>query len=211
VIDIGGSHVKFVMGRRARMKFVSGPRMRPRQMVAKLRELIADWDCEAISIGYPGVIARGRIAHDPHNLGKGWKGFDFQKAFGLPVKVINDAAMQALGAYHRGAMLFLGLGTGLGSTLIVDGIVVPMELAQLRVPGGKDSFEDLISEAARKRLGNRKWRRRVTNVVHELRMALLPEDIVIGGGNVKHLDRLPPGCRRGSNRDAIKGGLRLWR
>src|SRR5689334_4529218 len=135
VIDVGGSHVKFLMGRRAKVKLESGPHMNPRRMVREIREHIADWGCEAVSIGYPGVVTRGRITQNPHNLGKGWKDFDFRKAFGLPTKVINDAAMQALGSYRGGIMLFLGLGTGLGTTMIVDGTLVPLELAHLHLPG----------------------------------------------------------------------------
>ena len=211
VVDVGGSHVKFLMGRRARIKIESGPHMTPLRMVRLIREHVQDWDCEAVSIGYPGVVTRGRISVNPHNLGKGWKGFDFRKAFGLPVKVINDAAMQALGTYRGGTMLFLGLGTGLGTTLIVDHTIVPMELAHLHLPGEDDTFEKRVGEEARKRLGNAKWRRHVGDLVDALRKALLPEDIVIGGGNVRYLKRMPPHTRRGNNRDAFKGGVRLWR
>ena len=211
VVDVGGSHVKFLMGRRARIKVESGPQMTPRRMVRLIREHIQDWNCEAVSIGYPGVVTRGRITVNPHNLGKGWKGFDFRKAFGLPVKVINDAAMQALGSYRGGTMLFLGLGTGLGTTLIVDHTIVPMELAHLHLPGEDDTFEKRVGEEARKRLGNAKWRRHVGDLVEALRKALLPDDIVIGGGNVRYLKRMPPRTRRGNNRDAFKGGVRLWK
>ena len=210
VVDVGGSHVKFIMGRRAEVRFESGPEMQPDRMVRKIRKQIEHWSCEAVSIGYPGIVRRGRIAHEPHNLGKGWKRFDFQKAFGIPVKVINDAAMQALGAYRGGIMLFLGLGTGLGTTLIVDNTLVPMELAHLHLPGDDETFEERVSESARRRLGNSKWRRHVRDLVHALRTALLPEDIVIGGGNARHLKHLPPHTRRGKNEDAFAGGLRLW-
>src|SRR5262249_34565808 len=157
------------------------------------------WNYDAVSIGYPGIVRRGQIAQDPHNLGKGWKGFDFRKAFGMPVKVINDAAMQALGAYRGGVMLFLGLGTGMGTALIVDGTVVPMELAHLQLPGEEDTFEDLVGDAVRRRCGNKQWRRNVEHIVDALREALLPEDIVIGGGNVEHLKHMPTLSRRGSN------------
>ncbi len=211
VVDVGGSHVKFLMGRRARVKIESGPRMTPRRMVRQIREHIRDWNCEAVSIGYPGVVTRGRITVNPHNLGKGWTGFDFRKAFGMPVKVINDAAMQALGSYRGGIMLFLGLGTGLGTTLIVDHTIVPLELAHLHLPGEHDTFEQRVGEEARKRVGNAKWRRHVADLVDALRKALLPEDIVIGGGNVRYLKRMPPHTRRGNNRDAFKGGVRLWK
>ena len=210
VVDIGGSHVKFAMRRRAMTRFESGPRLEPGHMVEEIRELTQDWKYDVVSIGYPGIVMRGRIAREPHNLGKGWKGFNFQKAFGMPVKVINDAAMQALGAYRGGVMLFLGLGTGLGTALIVDRTVVPMELAHLHLPGEDDTFENLVGEAARKRCGNKQWRRNVKHVVDALREALLPEDIVIGGGNVDHLKRMPTLSRRGNNQDAFAGGLRLW-
>lgn len=211
VVDVGGSHVKFLMGRRARVKIESGPRMNPRRMVRQIREHIQDWNCQAVSIGYPGVVTRGRITVNPHNLGKGWKGFDFRKAFGMPVKVINDAAMQALGSYRGGIMLFLGLGTGLGTTLIVDHTIVPLELAHLHLPGEHDTFEQRVGDEGRKRVGNAKWRRHVADLVDALRKALLPEDIVIGGGNVRYLKRMPPHTRRGNNRDAFKGGVRLWK
>jgi predicted NBD/HSP70 family sugar kinase len=211
VVDVGGSHVKFLMGRRARIKIESGPQMTPRRMVRLIREHTQDWNCEAVSIGYPGVVTRGRITVNPHNLGKGWKGFDFRKAFGVPVKVINDAAMQALGSYRGGTMLFLGLGTGLGTTLIVDHTIVPMELAHLHLPGEDDTFEKRVGEEARKRVGNAKWRRHVGDLVDALRKALLPDDVVIGGGNVRYLKRMPPRTRRGNNRDAFKGGVRLWK
>jgi len=210
VIDVGGSHVKFRMGRRAKVKIESGPRMHPRRMVRLVRKQIEHWNCEAVSIGYPGVVKDGRITHNPHNLGKGWKGFDFRKAFGMPARVINDAAMQALGAYRHGTLLFLGLGTGLGTTLIVDRTLVPMELAHLHLPGEDATFESLVGDAARQRLGNAKWSRHVADLVRALRDALLPDDIVIGGGNVRYLKRMPSHTRRGNNRDAFKGGLRLW-
>jgi predicted NBD/HSP70 family sugar kinase len=211
VVDVGGSHVKFLIGRRARIKIESGPQMTPGRMVRLIREHTQDWNCEAVSIGYPGVVTRGRITVNPHNLGKGWKGFDFRKAFGVPVKVINDAAMQALGSYRGGTMLFLGLGTGLGTTLIVDHTIVPMELAHLHLPGEDDTFEKRVGEEARKRVGNAKWRRHVGDLVDALRKALLPDDVVIGGGNVRYLKRMPPRTRRGNNRDAFKGGVRLWK
>jgi predicted NBD/HSP70 family sugar kinase len=211
VVDVGGSHVKFLMGRRARIKIESGPQMTPGRMVRLIREHTQDWNCEAVSIGYPGVVTRGRITVNPHNLGKGWKGFDFRKAFGVPVKVINDAAMQALGSYRGGTMLFLGLGTGLGTTLIVDHTIVPMELAHLHLPGEDDTFEKRVGEEARTRVGNAKWRRHVGDLVDALRKALLPDDVVIGGGNVRYLKRMPPRTRRGNNRDAFKGGVRLWK
>ena len=211
IIDVGGSHVKFTLGRRSPKKFKSGPRMGPREMVRKVRKHTDGWNYEAISIGFPSVIKRGRIAREPHNLGKGWVRFDFEKAFGRPAKIINDAAMQALGAYRGGVMLFLGLGTGLGSTLIVDETIAPMELAHLHLPDDDTTFEDLVGDAARRRFGHAKWRRHVDELIESLQETLLPEDIVIGGGNVKHLKRLPARTRRGGNADAFAGGLRLWK
>src|SRR5262245_55874992 len=165
VVDIGGSHVKLALGRRARVRFRSGRRMGPRDMMRKIRKRIEGWDYDAVSIGYPGAVQRGRIVRDPHSLAAGWKRFDFRKAFGRPVQVINDAAMQALGAYRGGVMLFLGLGTGLGTTLIVDDALVPMEVAHLHLPGKKTTFEALVDDAARRRLGHARWRRHVAELV----------------------------------------------
>jgi predicted NBD/HSP70 family sugar kinase len=211
VVDVGGSHVKLALGAHARRKFKSGRQMPPAEMMRKIRKHTAGWEFAAVSIGYPGVVQRGRIAREPRNLGKGWMRFDFREAFGRPVKLINDAAMQALGAYRGGVLLFLGLGTGLGTTLIVDGTLVPLEIAHLHLPGEKATFEQMVGDAARERLGHAKWRRHVVDVVHAFREVLLPEDIVLGGGNVKRLERLPPHTRRGGNKDAITGGLRLWK
>ena len=178
-------------------------------MVKKVLKITKGWRFHAVSIGYPGVVRGGIIAVEPHNLGPGWVGFDFQAAFGRPVKLINDAAMQALGAYRGGSMLFLGLGTGLGTTLIVDGVIVPMELGHLPYRHGH-SYEDHVGERARKRHGNKQWRRNVEQVLEDLRQALLPDYIVLGGGNVAHLKALPPQTRRGGNADAFTGGFRLW-
>lgn len=210
VIDVGGSHVKCAATDHAKsVEFASGPKMTPARMAKKVLEITRHWRFDAISIGYPGVVARGVIVREPHNLGPGWIGFDFHAAFGCPVRIINDAAMQALGSYDGGKMLFLGLGTGLGSALIVDGVIAPMELGHLHCGEG-ETYEDQVGERARKRLGNRKWRRKVHDVVEGFRMALLPDVIVLGGGNVAHLKRLPPQTRLGDNANAILGGFRLW-
>jgi polyphosphate glucokinase len=177
-------------------------------MVSVVRKLVADWKYGVISIGYPGPVLRNRPIADPWNLGKGWVGFDFEASFKRPVKVVNDAAMQALGSYKRGKMLFLGLGTGLGSAMIVDGIIEPMELGHL--PYKKATFEDYVGVRALKKYGKKKWRRYVADVVEHLVAALEPEDVVLGGGNVHKLKKLPPGCRAGDNTNAFRGGFRLW-
>jgi polyphosphate glucokinase len=209
VVDIGGTHVKvLVTGQGIHREFVSGPTLTPKRMVAKVRKLVADWKYDVISIGYPGPVVRNRPISEPWNLGKGWIGFNFEAAFKRPVKVVNDAAMQALGSYKRGKMLFLGLGTGLGSALVVDGIVEPMELGHL--PYKKATFEDYVGLRGLEKYGKKKWRRYVANVVERLVAALEPEEVVLGGGNVHKLKKLPPGCRAGDNDNAFKGGFRLW-
>jgi polyphosphate glucokinase len=177
-------------------------------MVARARELTSDWQYDAVAIGYPGPVTHGKPIAEPHNLAPGWVGFDFQTAFGRPVKIINDAAMQALGSYRGGKMLFLGLGTGLGSAMIVDGLVEPMELAHL--PYKKGTFEDYVGQRELDRKGKEKWRQHVADVVAKLVAALEPDDVVLGGGNVKNLKELPPGCRAGDNANAFLGGFRLW-
>lgn len=209
VVDVGGTHVKVLAtGQKVHREFVSGSRLTPKRMVAKVRQLVADWKYDAVSIGFPGPVIHNRPMSEPWNLGKGWKGFKFEAAFKRPVKVINDAAMQALGSYRRGKMLFLGLGTGLGSTLIVDGIIVPLELAHL--PYKKATFEDYVGLRGLEKYGKKKWRRHVTDVVERLKAAIEPEDVVLGGGNVHKLKELPPGCRPGDNANAFQGGFRLW-
>jgi polyphosphate glucokinase len=209
VIDVGGTHVKILAtGQKQSLEFPSGPKLTPKQMVAGVKELAKDWKYKVVSIGYPGVVVKNRPVADPYNLGSGWAGFDFEAAFKCPVKVINDAAMQALGSYKRGKMLFLGLGTGLGSALVVDGIVEPMELGHL--PYRKCTFEDYVGAAGRKRLGPKKWEKAVRDVVARLIAALEPQDVVLGGGNVKKLKKLPPRCRAGDNANAFVGGFRLW-
>jgi polyphosphate glucokinase len=209
VVDVGGTSVKILAtGQKEHRSFPSGPKLTPRQMVSGVKELARDWSYGAVSIGYPGPVLRGRPIAEPHNLGRGWVGFDFAAAFGCPVKIVNDAAMQALGSYRGGKMLFLGLGTGLGSALIVDGIIEPMELGHL--PFKKATYEDYVGEAGLERHGRKKWRRHVADVVGRFIAALEPDETVIGGGNVKELDALPPHTRAGDNANAFLGGFRLW-
>jgi polyphosphate glucokinase len=209
-IDVGGTHVKvLVSGRSDRRQFDSGPALTPARMVEQVKALTSDWTYDAVAMGYPGVVARGRIAAEPANLGRGWTGFDFGSAFGLPVKLVNDAAMQALGSYQGGRMLFLGLGTGLGSALIVDGRLEPMELAHLPYRKGR-TYEDYLGLAGLKRLGRHRWRKHVLAVVKLLSAALEPDSVVIGGGNAACLKDLPPGVRLGANANAFLGGFRLW-
>jgi polyphosphate glucokinase len=209
VIDIGGSHVKVLAtGQDQRREFGSGPTLTPKRVVSKVRKLVADWKYDAISIGYPGPVLRNRPVSEPWNLGKGWIGFNFEAAFRRPVKVVNDAAMQALGSYKRGKMLFLGLGTGLGSAMVLDGVVEPMELGHL--PYKKATFEDYVGIRGLEKYGKKKWRRNVADVVERLIAALEPQDVVLGGGNVRRLKKLPAGCRAGDNANAFIGGFRLW-
>jgi polyphosphate glucokinase len=209
VVDVGGTHVKVLAsGQSAFRQFDSGPALLPKGMVLGTQKIADGWRYEVVSIGYPGPVLRNRPVAEPHNLGRGWVGFNFEAAFGHPVKLINDAAMQALGSYKGGKMLFLGLGTGLGSTLIVDGIIEPMELGHL--PYKKQTYEDYVGQRGLDRRGKHKWRRHVADVVTSLIAALEPEDVVLGGGNVKHLGKLPPGCRAGDNANAFLGGFRLW-
>jgi polyphosphate glucokinase len=209
VIDIGGTHVKVLAtGQDEPRKFVSGPMLTPHQMVAGVKKLARGWKYDAISMGYPGVVRRGRPVSEPHNLGRGWIQFQYRAAFGRPIKIINDAAMQALGNYKSGKMLFLGLGTGLGSAFIADGIVEPMELGHL--PYRKATYEDYIGLRGLEERGKKKWRRDVAEVVATLIAALEPDDVVLGGGNVRLLKELPPGCRVGDNANAFIGGFRLW-
>ena len=209
VIDTGGTHVKILAtGKKTRRKMPSGPTLTAKQMVSAVKKLAGDWKYDVVSIGYPGLVVDGRPVLEPHNLGPGWVGFDFAAAFKRPVKVINDAAMQALGSYKSGKMLFLGLGTGLGSAMIVEGIVVPMELAHLHYKTA--TYEDYVGIRGLKKHGKKKWRRHVADVVARLIAALEPSDVVLGGGNVKKLEKLPPGCRAGDNANAFIGGFRLW-
>ncbi len=210
VIDIGGSHVKLqIDGRGAIRKFTSRPKMSPKRMMRRVLALARGLRYHAVSLGYPGLVFRGRIAAEPHNLGPGWVGFDFERAFGKPVRVINDAAMQAIGSYRGGRMLFLGLGTGLGAALVIDGVVEPTELAHIPYKRGR-SFEHYLGERGRRRLGNARWRRKVNDVIERLRRAFEVDYVVVGGGNAVRLKRLPRYARLGDNRNAFVGGLRLW-
>ena len=208
-VDVGGSHVKAKLSSSGEeRRFDSGSKLSAQQMVDGLRKLTADWDYDAVSIGIPAPVRNGRVASEPVNLGTGWVGFDFEEAFGKPTKVVNDAAMQALGSYAGGRMLFLGLGTGLGSTMIVDGILEPMELGHL--PFRKATFEDYVGKRGRDRLGDTHWRKAVREAITTLAAALEPEYVVLGGGNASRVGKLPPNCRLGANEDAFLGGFRLW-
>ena len=208
-VEVGGTHVKILAtGQKERREFASGPTLTAKQMVDRVKALANDWKYDCVTVGYPGPVLHNRPVAEPHNLGQGWVGFDFEAAFERPVKVMNDAAMQALGSYKGGKMLFLGLGTGLGSTMIVDGVVQPMELGHL--PYRKGTYEDYVGLRGLTTHGEKKWRKHVADVVARLVAALEPDDVVLGGGNVKHLDELPPGCRVGDNANAFLGGFRAW-
>jgi polyphosphate glucokinase len=210
VIDVGGTHVKVLArGQKAPVKIPSGPAMTAKKMVKDVLAATKGWEYDAVSIGYPGPVVHGHPLTEPHNLGGGWVSFDFHKAFGKPVKIINDAAMQALGAYEGRRMLFLGLGTGLGSAMIADGILAPMEIAHLPYKKGR-TYEDYLGIRGLKRMGKKKWRRYVAEIAEQLKVALEADYVVLGGGNARLLKALPPGCRRGNNADAFTGGFRLW-
>src|SRR6266852_1390864 len=210
VIDIGGTEVKLMISRKEKRKFDSGPKINSKQMIAQIRKIVADWEYGAISIGFPAPVRDGKIVKEPKHLGKGWVGWNPGKSLGKPVRLINDAAMQALGSYEGGRMLFLGLGTGLGSAVIVDGALEPMELAHLPYKRGR-TYEDCVGAAGLKRSGKKKWRRRVLDVIALLRHALQADDVVIGGGNAKLLRELPANVRLGTNVNAFVGGYRLWK
>jgi polyphosphate glucokinase len=208
VVDIGGTNVKILAsGEKTPRKFPSGPKLTPKKMVAGVKALAADWKYDVVAIGYPGPVRDGRVLSEPHNLGRRWVGFNFASAFGCPVRIINDAAMQALGSYRRGLLLFLGLGTGLGAALVADGVVIPMELAHLPFKNG--TYEDYLGVRALKRMGRKKWQKYVEFGTDRLIQVLQPDDVVLGGGNAKKLKALPKGCR-GDNANAFKGGFRLW-
>jgi polyphosphate glucokinase len=210
VVDVGGTHVKVLAtGQKEVRKIDSGPAFTPKEMAARVRNLASDWSYDAVAMGYPGPVLHNRPVAEPHNLGPGWVGFNYAAAFKRPVRIMNDAAMQALGSYRRGKMLFLGLGTGLGSALIMDGVVEPMELGHL--PYKKATFEDYVGVRGLVKHGKKKWRRLVADVVARLVAAIEPDDVVLGGGNVHKLKKLPPGCRAGDNNNAFRGGFRLWR
>jgi polyphosphate glucokinase len=209
VIDIGGTHVKLlVTGQKEHSEFASSPDLTPAMLLAGVRRVAKDWKYDTVSFGYPGPVCHNRPLNEPFNLGKGWVGFDYRAAFQRPVKIINDAAMQALGSYRRGRMLFLGLGTGLGSAMIVDGVLEPMELGHL--PYKKATFEDYVGIRGLEKYGKLKWQTFVADVVKQLIAALEPDDVVLGGGNIHKLKVLPPGCRPGDNNNAFLGGFRLW-
>jgi polyphosphate glucokinase len=209
VVDVGGSKVKIlVTGQETPRVFDSGPSLTAEEMVSGVLKAAAGWKFEAVSMGYPGPVLRNRPVSEPHNLGPGWVGFDFKAAFGCPVKLVNDAAMQALGSYRGGKILFLGLGTGLGSAMVADGVLEPMELGHL--PYKDATFEDYVGVRGFERFGKDKWREYVNDVVARLIAALEPDEVVLGGGNVNNLDNMPPGCRAGDNANAFTGGFRLW-
>lgn len=209
-IDVGGTHVKAMLSPRSeKRKFDSSPKLTAKAMVSKVKEMTGDWDYQVVSIGYPGPVVHGWPIAEPHNLGTGWVGFDYAKAFGYPVKIVNDAVMQALGSYTGGRMLFLGLGTGLGAAMIIDGAVEPMEIAHLPYKKGK-TFEHYLGVDGLKRHGEKKWAANVFEAIKRLRAALLPDYVVLGGGNTKKLTKLPPHTRRGDNENAFLGGFQLW-
>jgi len=210
VVDVGGTHLKLLAtGRKNRLEIPSGPQMTAKKMVEAVRVATPGWNYDAVSIGYPGPVVHGRPVSEPHNLGPGWVGFDFSRAFHRPVKIINDAAMQALGSYRGGRMLFLGLGTGLGSALIVDGVLEPLELAHLPYKHGR-TYENYVGLAGLKRLGKKKWRHHVKEVAQQLKTALQADYVVLGGGNARLMKKLPPQTRLGDNANAFRGGFRLW-
>ena len=210
VIDVGGNNVKLRHPEeKTVVKIPSGPELTAARMVREVKRAAAAWKYDAVSIGYPGPVANGRPAREPHNLGGGWTRYDYRAAFGKPVRVLNDAAMQALGSYQGGRMLYLGLGTGLGSALVVEGVVQPLELAHLPYTKSR-TFEDYVGQRGYKRFGKRAWVRHVGHVVQALRHALQVDYVVLGGGNAKRLDQLPEGCRPGTNANAFTGGVRMW-
>jgi polyphosphate glucokinase len=208
-VDVGGSHVKVRLSTGGEeRRFNSGPAMTAQQMVDGVRELAAGWDYDVVSVGVPAPVRGERVETEPVNLGPGWVGFDFEQAFGKPTKLVNDATMQALGSYDGGKMLFLGLGTGLGSTLVDGQAVEPLELGHL--PYRKATFEDYVGERGLRRLGKKRWRAAVEETVELLGKALEPDYVVLGGGNAKRLKKLPPNARLGANENAFLGAFRLW-
>ena len=210
VIDVGGTHVKMLAtGQKTPLKFASGPEMTPSKMVAQVKQAVKNWSYDVISLGYPGPIINGHPLREPHNLGCGWVGFSFSKAFGVPVKIMNDAAMQAVGSYEGGRMLFLGLGTGLGAAMVVDGVLQPMELAHLSYKHGK-TYEDYLGLRGLEHSGKKKWRKHVNKITEKLKVELEADYVVLGGGNSKKLKELPKGARLGNNANAFVGGFRIW-
>ena len=209
VIDIGGTHVKLMISRAKKRKFKSGPKLTPREMVKQIKVEIERWKYDAISIGFPSPVRDGRILYEPKHLGKGWVGFNFEKALGKPFRIVNDAALQALGSYHGGRMLFLGLGTGLGSTLVLRDMVFPLELGDL--PYCDDRIiEDFLGKPGIAELGEEEWERLVMGAVARLKKSFIADYVVLGGGSTKKLSELPEGAEQGYNRNAYLGGVRLW-
>jgi ROK family len=209
VIDVGGSNVKLMISRAQRRKFKSGQKLTPRAMVAQIKPLVADWQFDAVSLGFPSPVRNGKIVSEPKHLGKGWVGFDFAKALRKPVRIINDAAMQALGSYHGRRMLFLGLGTGLGSALVWDRYVLPLELGDLPYRNGS-IIEDYLGKDGQTQLGEKAWQRDVQHALVQLKKSLIADYVVLGGGNAKELKEIPKGIELGHNRNAFLGGVRLW-
>jgi ROK family protein len=209
VIDVGGSNVKLMISRSERRKFKSGRKLTPRAMVAQIKLLVVDWEFDAISLGFPAPVRNGKIVSEPKHLGQGWVRFDFKEALGKPVRIINDAAMQALGSYHGRRMLFLGLGTGLGSALVWNDYVLPLELGDLPYRNGS-IIEDYLGKAGQARLGEKAWQRGVQHALIQLKKSLIADYVVLGGGNAKELNEIPKGIERGHNRNAFLGGVRLW-
>ena len=208
-VDVGGSHVKALTSKESeRRRFVSGPSLTAEEMAAGVVQAVDGWEWDVVSVGIPAPVRGDKVLSEPVNLGKGWVGFDYEKAFGKPTRIVNDAAMQAVGSYEGGRMLFLGLGTGLGSAMVANGLVEPLELGHL--PFRKKTFEDYVGERALEKKGKKKWTKAVFETVERLRAALEPDEVVLGGGGVDELDELPPGCRRGANENAFLGGFRLW-
>ncbi len=209
VVDIGGTYVKLLMSRRVEREFVSGPRMGPAEFVDRFKQNVRGWNFDVASIGLPAPMRNGRIVRDPKHLGKGWIRFNFARALGIPVRVVNDAAMQALGSYHGGRMLFLGLGTGLGSALVWDKILIPLELGDLPYPDGQ-IIENHLGIPGLELLGEKKWKREVAYAVTQLKKSFIADHVILGGGLVHRLSRLPKGIERGRNENALLGGVRLW-
>src|SRR6059058_3409771 len=209
VIDVGGTHVKLMISRAEKRKFDSGLTMTPREMVTQMQPFLEDWSFAAVSVGFPSPVRAGRILSDPKHLGRGWDGFDFEKALGQPVRIINDAAMQALGSYHGRRMLFLGLGTGLGSALVWDNYVLPLELGDLPYRNGS-IIEEYLGKVGQARFGEKTWQRDVQHALVQLKKSLIADYVVLGGGNAKALNEIPKGIELGHNRNVFLGGVRLW-